>query len=189
MFDRDELIDRAVEHLREPVRIDPKLDARVMAAIAAHPAPQRVGRGAGGLRAVATWLVSGRPIRVSPLGGLAAAAALAAIFVLGRVSVRPARTDALGPRAAPTVAQFVVVAPGAASVSLVGDFNDWEIGATPMRPSDATGVWSVTLPLAPGRYRYSFLVDGTTWRADPGAPRALDDDFGRSNSVVTVGGS
>ena len=60
MFDRDQLIDRAVEHLREPVRIDPTLDARVMAAIAAHPAPQRGG--AGGLRAVATWLVSGRPI-------------------------------------------------------------------------------------------------------------------------------
>lgn len=187
MFDRDELIDRAIEHLREPVRIDPGLDDRVLAAIAAHPAPRR----AGGLRVVAAWLTSGRPIHVSPLGGLAAAAGLVAIFVLGRVSGGggPSRTDASGRRAVPTVAQFVVVAPGASSVSLVGDFNDWDIGATPMRPSDATDVWSVILPLAPGRYRYSFLVDGTTWRADPGAPRALDDDFGRSNSVVTVGGS
>jgi len=45
------------------------------------------------------------------------------------------------------------------------------------------------VPLAPGRYRYAFLVDGSRWLADPAAPRARDDEFGTPSSVVTVGGS
>jgi 1,4-alpha-glucan branching enzyme len=49
------------------------------------------------------------------------------------------------------------------------------------------GVWTITIPLAPGRYHYTFVVDGTTWVADPMAPRTLEDDFGRPNSVITVG--
>jgi len=53
----------------------------------------------------------------------------------------------------------------------------------------AEGLWVVTVPLPPGRYRYAFLVDGTTWVPDPDAPRTIDDDFGRPNSVLTIGGS
>jgi 1,4-alpha-glucan branching enzyme len=67
----------------------------------------------------------------------------------------------------------------------VGDFNDWNPAATPLhRASD--GVWSVTVPLRPGRYRYTFIVDGTRWRRDPAAPPALEDDFGAPTSVITI---
>jgi 1,4-alpha-glucan branching enzyme len=83
--------------------------------------------------------------------------------------------------------QFVAVAPGATSVTLVGDFNDWNVAATPMHAASEDGIWSVSLPLPPGRYRYAFLVDGTRWMADPAAPAAADSDFGSTNSVVTVG--
>ena len=82
--------------------------------------------------------------------------------------------------------QFVLVAPQAASVSLVGDFNDWDPARSPMQT--AHGVWATVVPLAPGRYRYAFLVNGSEWRADPGAPAARDDEFGTPSSVVTVGG-
>ena len=41
--------------------------------------------------------------------------------------------------------------------------------------------------LPPGRYAYAFLVDGQRWIADPAAPPAVGDDFGRPSSVVTVG--
>jgi hypothetical protein len=34
---------------------------------------------------------------------------------------------------------------------------------------------------------YSFVVDGSTWSADPSAPLAPDDGFGRPNSVKIVG--
>jgi 1,4-alpha-glucan branching enzyme len=83
--------------------------------------------------------------------------------------------------------QFVVVAPGAGSVALVGDFNDWDSTATPMHATRNGGLWSITLPLAPGRYRYAFLVNGSRWLPDPAAPRA-QDDFDAPSSVVTVGG-
>jgi len=83
--------------------------------------------------------------------------------------------------------QFVLVAPQASSVALVGDFNDWDPARSPMRT--AQGVWATTVPLAPGRYRYAFLVNGVEWRADPGAPAARDDEFGTPSSVITVGGN
>ena len=80
-------------------------------------------------------------------------------------------------------------APEASTVALVGDFNDWSHTATPMRRAPGDAVWSVTIPLTEGRYRYAFLVDGTQWLPDPSAPRTIDDDFGPPNSVVTVGAS
>jgi hypothetical protein len=90
------------------------------------------------------------------------------------------------------VTQFVLVAPDARQVSLVGDFNDWDRGATPLvhvAQGERGGVWTVELPLRPGRYSYAFLVDGHRWTADPNNPRAVGDDFGRPSSVVTVRGA
>jgi 1,4-alpha-glucan branching enzyme len=84
--------------------------------------------------------------------------------------------------------QFVFRAPSAHRVALVGDFNDWDSEATPLRPA-AGGLWTVTVPLTAGRYTYTFVVDGERWMADPAAPPAPPDDFGRPGSVVTIGES
>jgi 1,4-alpha-glucan branching enzyme len=70
-------------------------------------------------------------------------------------------------------------------VALVGDFNDWDATATPLR--SASGAWSVAVRLVPGRHSYAFVLDGVRWIADPLAPPAPDDDFGSPGSVVTVG--
>ena len=72
-------------------------------------------------------------------------------------------------------------------MALVGDFNDWDPTRTPMQTA-RDGMWAAIVPLAPGRYRYAFLVNGSEWRADPSAPTATDDEFGTPSSVVTVGG-
>jgi hypothetical protein len=159
MFEReDETVERVIRHLRRPVAIDPGLDARVMREIAEAP-PQR-----GRVRAL--WPV------------LAAAAVLAMVLVARPWNWSTASTaDTL---------QFVLVAPQAASVALVGDFNDWDPARSPMQT--AHGVWATAVRLAPGRYRYAFLVNGVEWRADPSAPSAKDDEFGTPSSVVTVGG-
>lgn len=165
MFDRDDdIVDRVVRQLRQPVSIDPALDARVMAEIASDAAPLATAR-------------PRFPLRRWPW--LAAAAALGAVLI--------ARPWSGGSDSAANVFQFVLVAPQAASVSLVGDFNDWDPVRSPMQT--AQGVWATTVPLAPGRYRYAFLVNGVEWRADPGAPRARDDEFGAPSSVITVGGT
>jgi 1,4-alpha-glucan branching enzyme len=56
-----------------------------------------------------------------------------------------------------------------------------------MHATHSGALWTVTVPLTPGRYRYAFLVNGSRWLADPAAPRA-QDDFDTPSSVVTVGG-
>lgn len=161
MFERqNDIVERVIRHLKRPVAIDPDLDLRVMRAIATH-GKRRPWRRAW------PWL---------------AAAAVTALLIARPWSprtVRPAAADAF---------QFVLVAPRAASVALVGDFNDWDPARTPMRPARG-GLWAAVVPLAPGRYRYAYLVNGAEWRADPSAPPAMDDEFGTPSSVVTVGGS
>lgn len=195
MAERDDIITRVAETLKEPVTLSGDLNERIMAAVRAEPAPTRRPQPKGG--GVVRWLR--RPaIQLSPLGGLAAAAIVAAVGVgvgrlLAPVSAGPATSAPMSPATAgaatATTIEFVLVAPTAQTVSLVGDFNDWDVAATPLRPVPGDGVWSVTVPLAPGRYRYSFLVDGTTWLQDPNGAPALEDEFGRPNSVVTIGGA
>jgi hypothetical protein len=181
--DRQDPVERIVSHVRRPVRIDPALDGRVMQEIERGD----TRRGPGAAVAAWRWLIRPRQFAVSPLGGLALAAGLAVL-----VFMLPGRGPRSGPPAedAPREFQFVVVAPRAARVALVGDFNDWDATRTPMRPSQRGGsVWTAVLPLPPGRYRYAFLVDGARWLADPAAPQVRDDEFGAPSSVVTVGGS
>ncbi len=81
----------------------------------------------------------------------------------------------------------MLVAPGVTRVSLVGEFNDWDPHATPLVRVGRDGPWVTTVPLPPGRHVYGFVLDGSRWMSDPGAPLAPDDGFGASNSVVVVG--
>lgn len=88
---------------------------------------------------------------------------------------------------APLATQFVLEAPAAASVSLVGAFNSWDADATPLVRDPATRLWTVTLPLAPGRHVYAFMVDDSVLTLDPRAPATRDPDLGTSGSVILVG--
>ena len=185
MFERDEqhLIDQITGELRRPVRLDRAAKARLMAAVRAAPRPR--------LRAESTsWLT--RPFSVVPLAGLGLAAALVGIVTVRTIMSRPqgnvgvpAATTAYA-RHTTNPVQFVLVAPAASNVSLVGDFNDWDTTATPLRQSAPSGVWSVVVPLTRGRHLYAFVVDGTRWTLDPSAPQAPEEDFGSRNSVVMV---
>jgi hypothetical protein len=115
----------------------------------------------------------------------------------GTADAGTAQTDAVAPLRAvdatsdpsgfriPT--QFMIDArdvPAGAQVSLVGDFNDWDITTLPMTLE--RGVWTVTVPLSPGRHVYAFVANGERWITDPRAPRAPDADFGRPGSVIIV---
>ena len=64
MRDEDRVIDRVVEELKQAVRIDPALDARVMAAVARAPA---LGRGTG-IAVLADWLLRTRTVAVRSTG-------------------------------------------------------------------------------------------------------------------------
>jgi len=79
--------------------------------------------------------------------------------------------------------------PGAISAEracLVGDFNDWDVQATPMYLED-DGAFTVTIELAPGHeYQFRYLVDGIEWHNDWHADRYTPNPFGSDNSVVVV---
>jgi hypothetical protein len=147
-----------------------------------------------------------RSITLSPVAGLAAAllfvalgagVTYATLFSRAKSGERPI---ASGRAAAPTpahltsttspgeereVVRFELSAPSASRVALVGSFNEWNPVATPLERDAASGKWVVSLRLPPGRHVYAFVVDGDV-TADPAAPRAADDDFGSTNSVVLV---
>lgn len=144
-----------------------------------------------------------RSIVLSPLGGLAAAVALIVVgsgityAVLGgrvatvdRITAAADRTSAEVPavtdvRGVREPVRFELAAPSASRVMLVGSFNEWNPVATPLVRDPATGTWTVSIKLAPGRHVYAFVVDGDV-TPDPLAPRAADADFGTPNSVVFV---
>jgi len=168
---------------RTPVTLDPALDARVMAAIGQRG---RTGQSPASRRAL-RWLSEPRELRlrVRPwvLGvGLAAAAGLVAALVGPRAPQAPGPTV---PESA--FVSFVLYAPGATQVALAGTFNHWDQAATPLRRAAAGDVWTVTLALPAGEHQYAFVVDHRRWVTDPAAP-AVDDGFGRRNSVIAVGG-
>lgn len=173
---------------RRPVMTDPAARDRVMAAVRAEPIPQPRS---------AIWgrLVRPRSFTLSPVGGALLAAGLVGIgvvagtFALDRDGQSPVGqpTVAVAQRlpVSDTVVRFVYLAPQAAKVYIVGDFNGWDVTKTPLVRSETDGVWTVTLPLTAGRHLYGFIVDGS-WNTDPNAPLAPDDGFGRANSVKLV---
>jgi pimeloyl-ACP methyl ester carboxylesterase len=74
--------------------------------------------------------------------------------------------------------------PNAKLVALAGTFNNWSTQTTLMTRKGAD--WSVSINLAPGTYRYKFVVDGDRWTVDPENLQTEDDGHGHINSVLIV---
>ena len=102
------------------------------------------------------------------------------------VIARPTARGA-GALAGATAVTFVFRAPGASRVSLVGDFNGWDLEATPLRRATLGDTWIAQVPLERGLHAYAFVIDGSDWAPDPSAPLAAEASFGRRNSLVVVG--
>lgn len=186
-------IDRVAAELRRPVRVAEDFDDKVMNVVRGLP-PHQFGAWARAIRP--------RTITISPLiSGIAAALLLAVTLSVGHLigATRTARANSprdvasdhggsvhSGKRRA---VQFVLVAPTARKVQVVGDFNDWDASHEEFRAQHrGGGVWSVTAAVPEGHHRYSFVVDDSVWVTDPTAPRVLDDDFGLPNSALVVEG-
>jgi len=172
-----------VPPLRAPETLEPGFEGRVMA-IARAEAPARYPQ-------AAPWWRRPRTLRLSPVAGLALAAGFAGLVAAGTLAAGrlipnpPAPVQVAAPDTVHLV-RFVLSAPEARSVQLVGDFNAWSRDATPLAVTAVEGVWTVTVPLAPGRHEYAFIVDGARWVADS-TTRIRSDEFGTETSVVSVG--
>ena len=178
---------RAYERTSLP---SPEARARIVNVARSQP---RTGR--HGLRPM-RWLEP-RTFTMRPIAAIAAAITLVAIGALltyrfePRAQQAPGRESAIGASAARVPAaraiRFVFVDRSASQVALVGDFNDWDAGVTPMQRDPPEGTWTISVPLSPGWHSYAFVVNGTTWVPDPQAPLAPAEDFGTPRSVVVVG--
>ena len=156
--DRD-FLQTVVAELRRPVALDPTIDLRVLDAIRVRERRRANGR----------WIAA------AGAAALAAGVALALVLGQGRAGATEVRQI-----------QLQLAAPASSRVAVVGDFNDWDPAGTPLRPTADPGVWTVELRLRPGRYHYSFLLDGRQWVRDPAEPPAAESDFGTPMSVLTV---
>lgn len=208
----DDTLDPAVASFaalaRQPATLDDAVRARVMLAVQTATLTGRPGRE----RRPLAWALDPRPIRLSPIGAMALAAGLVglgvAVGVIGRArsfllpeqqpaAVAEAPYQGVTPASMPVVpasggaaqVKFVLVAPQASQVTVVGNFNGWNPSANPMERTPTGGTWTVTVPLEAGRHEYSFVVDGSHWVPDPSAPLASEDGFGTANSVLLVSGS
>jgi 1,4-alpha-glucan branching enzyme len=72
----------------------------------------------------------------------------------------------LGAHALETGVRFAVWAPNARYVSVVGDFNDWDSAADPLRPVAETGIWEGVVEGAHAGQCYKYHLDGRE-KADP----------------------
>ena len=79
---------------------------------------------------------------------------------------------------------FFCDAPGASYVCLVGDFNRWNMAATPMlRTPD--GRWMASLELHHGHHRYLFVADGKP-KLDPNATGIVRNERNERVSLIAV---
>ena len=201
-LERDHVLRRAVQTLRQLPT--PRSDAisRVVAAAAAQrvmpaaddPSADESPRGRSSQR---RWRIAG-------FAGLVAAAAIVGFVVRGPITRTTATSSVAskpapdGPqlRAAvngdndvrPVPQQFVFRSASAHRVSVVGDFNRWNPSSAPMARAAGGDLWSITIPIVPGRHTYGFMVDDSMFALDPDSrvARARDPDLGAEGSVVMV---
>jgi 1,4-alpha-glucan branching enzyme len=79
------------------------------------------------------------------------------------------------------------IAKTAISACIVGDFNGWEVGATPMKKSK-DGSFSATMNLSCGsEYQFRYLLDEEIWENDCSADKYTYSQYGGAdNSVIVV---
>ncbi|MEK6769753.1 MAG: glycogen-binding domain-containing protein [Gemmatimonadota bacterium] len=71
----------------------------------------------------------------------------------------------------------------ATDVAIAGEWNAWTpVVLTPL----GRGAWQAVLPLGPGAYRFSLVVDGERWVVPTGVPN-LPDGFGGSVGLLVIG--
>jgi 1,4-alpha-glucan branching enzyme len=72
-------------------------------------------------------------------------------------------------------------------VNLVGEFNDWDTTATPMKRNRSDANWKATIELKSGqRHRFRYLIDGKEWLNDWHADDHVENPYGSYDSVVDL---
>lgn len=80
--------------------------------------------------------------------------------------------------------RFVYIDKEAESVSIAGDFSDWNPIELTKQSLNGQQVWTGLIPMDRGEHRYMFIKNGEKWVTDPLAPVQQDDGFGNKNAVI-----
>lgn len=118
------------------------------------------------------------------MNGLRAAIPGVALVVMVSACASVIKPDM--PRLVTGGVRFTHLAPSAHTVYVVGSFNGWVKGATPMKRAGDTGVWVTDVAMKPGEHTFMYLVDGSEWVVPPLAEDFVMDGFGQTNGVVVV---
>jgi hypothetical protein len=74
-----------------------------------------------------------------------------------------------------------IVAPGASTVEVMGDFTTWK----PIPLLAGEGKWTVSLPIARGTHQLNVRLNGGRWMVPPGLP-SISDEFGGSAGLLVI---
>ncbi|MEN8186101.1 MAG: isoamylase early set domain-containing protein [Bacteroidota bacterium] len=74
----------------------------------------------------------------------------------------------------------------AKKIQLLGDFNNWDVSAKPMK-SLKSGDFSQTIELEQGKeYQFRYLLDGNMWSNEESADSKVQNDFNSVNDLVST---
>jgi len=75
---------------------------------------------------------------------------------------------------------------GAKKIQVLGDFNNWNKKATPMKKLKS-GDFTQTIELETGKeYQFRYLLDGELWINDSEADGKVANEFNSENDVVSA---
>jgi 1,4-alpha-glucan branching enzyme len=80
--------------------------------------------------------------------------------------------------------RFIFNTKNVSSVSVAGDFNNWNPAAGRMTKAK-DGSFRASFAMAPGKHEYKFVADGQ-WVIDESRERKVKNVFGTFNSIVEV---
>lgn len=107
------------------------------------------------------------------------AAALATLLVFLFSFMPPSR-----PTGQTVANRFIIYQPDVKAVDISGTFTEW--ARLPMKKIGDSGYWEISLAIAAGEHRYTYILDGRRSFSDPTKPFRERDDFGGYNSVIFV---
>jgi 1,4-alpha-glucan branching enzyme len=79
---------------------------------------------------------------------------------------------------------FIFLASEAKRVALIGDFNQWDPAAHPLK-RQPDGAWAAQVALSHGPHQYLFWVDGQT-KLDPRAQGVVRNAANERVSLITI---
>ena len=111
------------------------------------------------------------------------AAAAVKVFEPGQIDEKIA--ECCGVHQLADAVMFVAFYPGAETVEVAAEFNNWQPKKNPMVKISENGVWQLQVALPAGTYRYRLVVDGR-WQRDPYNYATEPNPYGQLDSVLQV---